>query len=417
MYRKSELENGVTVVSDAMPGVRSVTIGLWFNVGSRDERADQAGLTHFMEHMMFKGTPSRTAFDISAQFDALGAELNAFTAKEYTCYYARAVDDKLPQALDILADMVIRSRFSEDTIEPEREVVIEEIARAEDQPDDVVFDLFASALLPNHPLGLPVLGTRQSVSGFHHANCAEFHAQHYYSGNLTVAVAGNVDHDSLVQQCERLFSSMPRGEKSRRDLQPAGQRLRFASLKKETEQAHLLYGMPFLSFDDERRFTGAVLSSILGGSMSSRLFQEVREKLGLVYSIFTHTSLYQGTGAFAIYAGTRPDNIERVVDIVRVELDKMVQDGVGPEELSKAVESLCGTLLLGMESTSGRMSRIGRAITMGVDALDPDQIVERFHSVSSDDVRNLAQQVLTQEPTVAVVSPFESERVREMAGI
>lgn len=417
MYRKSVLENGVTVVSDAMPGVRSVTIGLWFNVGSRDERPDQAGLTHFMEHMMFKGTPTRTAFDISAQFDALGGDLNAFTGKEYTCYYGRVVDEKLPAALEILADMVLRSEFSDETIEPERKVVIEEIARTEDQPDDIVFDVFASALLPGHPLGLPVLGTRELVGGYQHGNCAEFHAQHYYSGNLTVAVAGNVDHDALVAQCEALFADMPRGDKAVRELTAPGERIPFASLSKDTEQAHLLYGMPYLAFDDDRRFTGAVLTSILGGSMSSRLFQEVREKLGLVYSIFAHTSLYQGAGAFAVYAGTRPENIAQVVDIIRVELDRIVQDGTDEAELSKVVESLCGTMLLGMESTSTRMARIGRGFTMGSQVLDPDEMVQRYRSVTCDDVQELARQLLTQPPTLAVVSPYAEDELREKVGM
>lgn len=413
-YCKTELENGVTVVSDSMAGVRSVTIGLWYNVGSCDERPDQAGLTHFMEHMMFKGTPTRSAFDISSQFDALGAELNAFTSKEYTCYYARAVDENLDESLEILADMVLRSQFSDETIESEREVVIEEIARAEDQPDDVVFDLFATAALPNHPLGLPVLGTRQSVSSFHHASCAEFHEQHYFSGNLTVAASGNVDHERLVEECRKRLRDMPAAPKSARPHVAPAERKLFVAQRKDVEQAHILYGMPYMAFDDERRFAGAVMSQMLGGSMSSRLFQEVREKLGLVYSIFTHPSMHQGWGSLAVYAGTRPENVDRVVGITRKELVKMAQDGTDASELEKTIESICGQLLLGLESTSNRMVRIGRGQTMGAHHLEPEEMVERYRSVTCEDVLSLAQEVLMQQPTIAVVSPFDEAEAEEM---
>ena len=412
-FEKTTLANGVTVVTDSMPFVRSVSIGLWFNVGSRDERPDQAGLTHFMEHMMFKGTPTRTAFDISSEFDGLGAELNAFTSKEYTCYYARAVDENLPQALEILADMVIRSEFSDETIEPEREVVIEEIARAEDQPDDVVFDLFADAILPGHPLGLPVLGTREHVAGYRHGNCAEFHRDHYYSGNLVVAVAGNVDHENLVRLCEGLFSQMSSGAKAKRTLLQPGGRESFAHLRKDTEQAHILYGVPFMAFDDERRFAAAVMSNLLGGSMSSRLFQEVREKHGLVYSIFTNPSMYQGLGTFSVYAGTRPENLGRVAQITHDEFERLVQDGLDEAELSKNVESLCGQLWLGVESTSTRMSRLGRIETLGAQYHDHEWFAERYRAVTCDDVLEVARQILTQEPTVAVVSPLDGDAVRE----
>lgn len=416
-YRKTVLENGITIVTDLMQGVRSVSLGLWFNVGSRDERADQAGLTHFMEHMMFKGTPTRTAFDISSQFDALGAELNAFTSREYTCYYARVVDEKLDAALPILADMVINSEFSNETIEPEREVVIEEIARAEDQPDDVVYDLFFANILPDHPLGLPVLGTREHVSGYQQENCLEFHREHYVSGNLTVAAAGNVDHDHLVDLCNSLFADMPQGPKAVRDLEGFGDRARLAVQTKDIEQAHILYGMPFIPTNDPRRFAASVMSNMLGGTMSSRLFQEVREKNGLVYSVFTSQSLNQGLGTFAVYAGTRPENIKRVIDITRTELAKMAQDGTDSEELSKTVEGICGQLLLGLESSNSRMIRAGRGTTMGNELLSPEEIVEHYRSVTCEDVKDIAQQILTQEPTIAVVSPYDRETVAELAGI
>jgi predicted Zn-dependent peptidase len=413
MYcKKTVLENGVTVVTDSMPDVRSVSLGLWFNVGSRDERPDQAGLTHFMEHMMFKGTPTRTAFDISTRFDALGAELNAFTSKEYTCYYARFVDDKLESALDVLADMVMNSSFSQETIDPEREVVLEEIARTQDAPDDFVYDLFSEAMLPNHPLGLPVLGTRELVGGYEHADCAAFHDQHYYSGNMTVAAAGNVDHDILIGLVEKAFSGMRRGDKATRSTSDDSGRVTFTAQKKETEQAHVLYGMPWMSFDDPRRFAGIVMSSMLGGSMSSRLFQEVREKRGLVYAIYANPMAYQGLGLYGIYAGTRPDNIGRVVGIVRDELAKMAESGTDAEELSRTVESLCGQLLLSLESTNARMVRLGRAETLGSKHESPEELVQHYRVVSCENVKEIAERMLMQDPTVAVISPLEPEEVR-----
>lgn len=416
-YRKTVLDNGITVVTDLMQGVRSISLGLWFNVGSRDERQDQAGLTHFMEHMMFKGTPTRTAFDISSQFDALGAELNAFTSREYTCYYARVVDEKLDEALPILADMVINSEFSDETIEPEREVVIEEIARAEDQPDDVVFDLFLKGILPDHPLGLPVLGTRDHVSGYQHENCIEFHREHYVSGNLTVAAAGNVDHDHLVQLCESAFAGIAQGPRGVRDLKGFGDRVDLTVVTKDIEQAHILFGMPYIPTNDPRRFAASVMSNMLGGTMSSRLFQEVREKHGLVYSVFTNQSLNQGLGTFAVYAGTRPENIKRVVDIFRSELAKMAEFGTDEEELSKTIEGICGQLLLGLESSNSRMIRAGRGTTLGNDLLAPEEIVERYRSVTCEDVKSIAEQILTQEPTIAVVSPYSRDKVAELVGL
>lgn len=415
MYcKRTVLDNGVTIVTDEMPDVRSISLGLWFNVGSRDEHPDQAGLTHFMEHMMFKGTPTRTAFDISSQFDALGAELNAFTSKEYTCYYARFVDDKLEEALDILADMVKNSAFTQDTIEPEREVVLEEIARTQDTPDDFIFDLFGDAMLPTHPLGRPVLGTAELVGGYRQANCRAFHEQHYYSGNMTVAAAGNVAHEKLVEICEKVFADMRGGRKSVRPEIAAGKREMFTAQCKDTEQAHVIVGMPWMSFDDERRFAGITMASMLGGSMSSRLFQEVREKRGLVYSIYANPMAYQGLGQFGVYAGTRPDNIEEVIAIIKRELQKMVEEGTTPDELSRTTESLCGQLLLGLESTNGRMVRMGRNETIGAEQRSAEEMVERYRSVNCDDVRRIAEKILTQDPTVAVISPWDVEKVEEI---
>ena len=285
-FERTVLPNGMTVISYTMPSVRSVSLGLWFNVGSRDERPDQAGLTHFMEHMMFKGTPTKGPLDISMHFDRLGAELNAFTAREYTCYYSRFVDSKLEDALSVLAEMVIESTFAQDAIETEREVVIEEIARSEDTPDDFVYELYCRNNLAGHPCGLPVLGTRERVGSYEHADCAAFHEQHYHAGNLTLAAAGNVQHEVLVVLAERLFANMRPGTKAERDLAVPEYSNGLFCQKRDIEQAHIVYGVPWFGLGNERRYISSVLTTILGGSMSSRLFQEVREKRGLAYSIY-----------------------------------------------------------------------------------------------------------------------------------
>ncbi len=412
--RKTVLDNGMTVISRTMPDVRSVSLGLWFNVGSRDERPDQAGLTHFMEHMMFKGTPTKGPLDISMHFDRLGAELNAFTAKEYTCYYARFVDDKLEDALSVLAEMVIESTFTQDAIDTEREVVIEEIARSEDTPDDYVYELYSQRNLPNHPVGLPVLGTRERVGNYEHADCAAFHQQHYHAGNLTLAAAGNVDHDVLVALAKRLFAPMRPGVKEKRQLLRPEFVSGLFSQKRDIEQAHIVYGVPWLPLGDDRRYVATVLTTILGGSMSSRLFQEVREKRGLVYSIYAMQAGYQGVGQWCIYAGTRPSNVQEVAKLIRAELDAIAQDYVSDDELSRNIDLICGQLLLGLESTNSHMVRLGKRETLGLPQTSPEEQTEGYRSVTKQQVLDLAQELLTAEPAIAVISPYSQEELSEL---
>lgn len=407
----SVLSNGMTIVSETMPQVRSVSLGLWFNVGSRDELPDQAGLTHFMEHMMFKGTPTRTPLDISMHFDRLGAELNAFTSKEYTCYYARFVDDKLPSALEVLADMVVNSTFSQEAIDTEREVVLEEIARAEDAPDDFVFDLYTSSTLPGHPVGLPVLGSKERVGAYRNEDCRAFHAEHYHAGNLTIAAAGNVDHASLVALAESLFSTLPAGTKASRTLEAPSFADGIFVEKRDIEQAHLVYGLPWLPVGDERRFAASLMTTLLGGSMSSRLFQVIREDRGLAYSVYATQSAYQGAGQWCVYAGTRPGNISEVVGSIKGEIARLVQDPVPADELERTCELICGQMLLGLESTSNRMVRLGKRQTLGLEHLTPEEQVERYRSVTVEDVLDLAQDLLTADAALACVSPLSSSEV------
>lgn len=411
---KTVLDNGMTVISRTMPDVRSVSLGLWFNVGSRDERPNQAGLTHFMEHMMFKGTPTKGPLDISMHFDRLGAELNAFTSKEYTCYYARFVDDKLEDALSVLAEMVIESNFSQDAIDTEREVVIEEIARSEDTPDDYVYELYSQSNLPNHPCGLPVLGTRDRVGSYRHADCVDFHAEHYHAGNLTLAAAGNVDHDQLVTLAKRYFASMKPGKKEHRKLLQPQFSSGLFSQKRDIEQAHIVYGVPWLPLGNERRYIATVLTTILGGSMSSRLFQEVREKRGLVYSIYAMQAGYQGVGQWCIYAGTRPSNTQEVMRLIRSELDAIAQDYVSEDELSRNIDLIYGQLLLGLESTNSHMVRLGKRETLGLEQTTPEQQTEGYRSVTKQQVLDMAQELLSAEPAIAVISPYSQEELSDL---
>lgn len=409
--QRTVLDNGMTIISRTMPDVRSVSLGLWFNVGSRDERSDQAGLTHFMEHMMFKGTPTKGPLDISMHFDRLGAELNAFTSKEYTCYYARFVDDKLEDALSVLAEMVIESTFTQEAIATEREVVIEEIARSEDTPDDYVYELYSQCNLANHPCGLPVLGTRERVGAYEHDDCAAFHAEHYHAGNLVLAAAGNVEHEILVSLAERLFASMRPGVKETRQLLQPRFSSGLFSQKRDIEQAHIVYGVPWLPLGDDRRYAASVLTTILGGSMSSRLFQEIREKRGLAYSIYAMQAGYQGVGQWCIYAGTRPSNVKEVVQLIRTELDAIAQDYVSDDELSRNIDLICGQLLLGLESTNSHMVRLGKRETLGLVQSTPEEQTAGYRGVTKQQVLELAQEMLTAKPCIAVISPYGQEEL------
>ncbi len=412
-YRETVLDNGMTVITETIDTVRSVALGVWFAVGSRDETPAEAGMSHFMEHMMFKGTETRTAAEISQVFDGIGAELNAFTSKEYTCYYARVIDEHVALATEVLGDMVAHASLAQDAAESEREVVIEEIARMEDTPDDQIHEVFAHALWPEHPLGLPILGSRESVGGFGHDAAVAFRSRHYLTGNCVVAAAGNVDHDELVKLVQA-HVSLPEGARSDRPLAERGGMNRLAVLQKETEQAHICYGVSGLNAHHADRFALSVVDTILGGGMSSRLFQEIREKRGLAYAIFSFSALYQDTGQWAVYAGTRPANAEEVIRTIQTEIDSIASKGVTPEELIRAKESIKGHMMLGMESTRNRMTRLGRNLITRGELLSLDELIERVDSIAIEDVRRVTSQVLEAEPVLAMIGPFEEEQVRHL---
>jgi predicted Zn-dependent peptidase len=406
LYRKTVLDSGITVMSEPIDSVRSVALGIWFAVGSRDESSDEAGMSHFMEHMMFKGTPTRSAKDISEQFDRIGAELNAFTSKEYTCYYARFVDEHLPTAFEILSDMVVSATLDDDSCNSEREVVIEEIARMEDTPDDRIHEIFSRAVWPDHPIGLPILGSRETVGGFSNAQSVAFRSKHYLTGNCVVAAAGNIDHDNIVALTERFLDGLMVGARSVRPVAKAAGKSQIAVLEKDTEQAHICYGVEALNAHHPDRFTMSVLDGVLGGGMSSRLFQEIRERRGLAYAVYSFSMLFQDTGQFAVYAGTRPDNAMEVIRLIQTEMEKVAENGVEPAELDRVRQAAKGHLVLGMESTRNRMTRLGRNEVTGGEILSADEIMERFDDVTMDDLRRVSADALSREKVLAVIGPF-----------
>ena len=395
----TELDSGVHVVTEHMPSVRSVALGFWVRVGSRDESEQQAGISHFLEHLLFKGTDRFSSREIDEAFDAMGAEVNAGTGKETTSVYSRFLDHNLERAFDVMQDMVLRPAYPD--IDSERQVVIEEIAMYEDEPSDKVHDVLSAAIYGGHPLGRPVIGSADVVGSVPVPQIASYHDDRYVPANMVVAGAGNLDHDRVVQLVESALdghkSRAPHGEAAPGKAAPGevGPQVRFH--EKETEQYHLCLGAPGIPRGDERRFALRVLDTILGGSTSSRLFQEVREKRGLAYAVFSYVSHYADAGQVALYVGTRPDNVREAVEVIGEQLRRLVEDGVGDEELDRARENAKGRTVLAMESTLTRMNRLGSSLLMGVPLLSVDEVLAAFDAVSKKDVTALSQNLFRPE--------------------
>jgi predicted Zn-dependent peptidase len=413
-YDRTVLGNGTIVITETIPTVRSVALGVWAAAGSRDEHDDEAGVSHFLEHMMFKGTPTRSARDISEAFERLGAEVNAFTSKEHTCYYSRVIDKHAPEVFAILADMVSSSVMDESACRSEREVVLEEISRAEDTPDDKVHDLFAQALWPDHPIGRPVLGRKETVGGFLPPAVFSYTGRHYRSGDIVVAAAGNIAHADVVAMATALLGGLPTGVRAeRKEWTPTPERHLCVSTK-DTEQAHICLGTFGLPATSEDRFAVGVLDAVLGGGMASRLFQEIREKRGLAYAVYSYHAQYRDTGSVTIYAGTRPDNTAQVVKLITEEVDRVLESGINAEELDRAREALKGSLVLGLENTNSRMVRLGRSELGGVEILSIDELIARFEAVSLEDVLRVSRLTLGGPRTLAVVGPHSEADIEPL---
>ncbi|GAA4626151.1 pitrilysin family protein [Actinoallomurus vinaceus] len=411
VVRRTVLPGGLRVVTETVPTVRSVAFGIWAGVGSRDESIEDAGASHYLEHLLFKGTSKRTALEISSLMDAAGGEMNAFTAKEYTCYYARVLDSDMPLAIDVVSDMVTASLIEPQDVDAERGVILEEIAMHDDDPTDAVHDEFSAALFGDTPLGRPILGTVESISGIGRDRIARYYRDRYVPQNLVVSAAGNIDHDEVVRQVQAAFAgvlgdgqlpSAPRigGPGA---APTAGVR----SIDRPTEQANLILGTVGITRTDERRFALGVLNAALGGGMSSRLFQEIREKRGLAYSVYSYNTQYADTGIFGVYAGCLPAKVDEVLEICREEVAKVAEHGITEEELERGKGQLRGSFVLGLEDTGSRMSRIGKSELVYDSLLSVDDILGRIEAVTLDDVRTVGRDILGRPMTLTVIGPFE----------
>jgi predicted Zn-dependent peptidase len=406
-HRLTTLESGVRIVTEAMPSVRSVSLGFWIGSGSRGETEAEAGLSHLLEHLLFKGSSKYGSLEIDQIFDGMGAELNAGTGKETTSVYARVIDQHLSEAFDVMADMVFRPALRD--VDSEREVILEEIAMYEDDPQEKVFDVLGRAVFGDHPLGRAIIGRAPVIANTPVSQIARFHSARYRPSNVVIAAAGAVDHDRLV---ELAASQVPDGAVPRTpgsDGLPAWAAPRRLFERKDTEQYHVCLGGPGLSRHDERRFAWRVLDTIFGGTSSSRLFQEIRERRGLAYAVYSFTSAYQDTGQSGLYVGTRPDNLTEALAVVATELSRLREDPATEDELHRAKENLKGRVVLSLESTGSRMNRLGSEILAGAPLLPLDEVVERIEAVTVDDLAALVQELWAPERlSSAGIGPSEA---------
>ncbi|HWK90795.1 MAG TPA: pitrilysin family protein [Luteimicrobium sp.] len=413
--RRSVLPGGVRVLSEHMPGLRSATVGAWVGVGSRDEESGHFGSTHFLEHLLFKGTVRRTALDIAEAFDAVGGEANAATGKEHTCYYARVLDTDLPMAVDVIADMVTSAAIDADELETEREVILEELAMNDDDPSDVVHERFAETVLAGHALGRPIGGTPETIRAVPRDAVWEHYRWHYRPETLVVSAAGGVDHDALVSQVADALvaggwdldpTRAPRARRDGSDVTGIGTQPHELTVRRAVEQANVVIGSTGISATDDRRFTLSVLNAVLGGGMSSRLFQEIREKRGLAYSTYSFASAHGGLGTFGLYAGCAPAKVDQVTKILGEELDRFADGGITDAELRRSVGQLSGGLVLGLEDSGSRMSRLGKAELVYGELMTLEESLERIRAVTADDVRELAADLASRPRSVVRVGPF-----------
>ncbi|WP_342430608.1 pitrilysin family protein [Neobacillus sp. FSL H8-0543] len=403
MINRYTCNNGVRIVLENIPHVRSVAIGVWIGTGSRNEDPQTNGISHFLEHMFFKGTKTRTAKEIAESFDSIGGQVNAFTSKEYTCYYAKVLDTHSQFALDVLADMFFNSSFDEVELQKERNVVLEEIKMYEDTPDDIVHDLLSRAVYEDHPLGYPILGTEETLNTFSGDTLRDYIHERYTPENVVISIAGNIS-ENFIQEVEKYFGSYVGGKHETTDNLPVFHSNRL-SRKKDTEQAHLCIGFEGLKVGHEDMYSLIVLNNVLGGSMSSRLFQEVREQRGLAYSVFSYHSAYQDNGVVTVYGGTGAKQLDVLFDTVQETLAKLKQDGITEKELTNSKEQLKGSLMLSLESTNSRMSRNGKNELLLKRHRSLDEIIDQIDLITKKSVNDMAHAVFTDKYSVSLISP------------
>jgi predicted Zn-dependent peptidase len=411
--------SGLRIVTEEVPSVRSAAVGIWVNVGSRDETPAVAGASHFLEHLLFKGTTRRSALEISSSIEAVGGEMNAFTSKEYTCFYARVIDTDLPMAIDVVSDLITSSIVSALDVDAERKVVLEEIAMRDDDPSDLVHDLYAETYYGDTQLGRPILGTVDSIKTMSRNAVFNYYKKRYLPQDLVVAVAGNIKHKKVVEMVERAlradgFLDVKGAPQIRgNDVLRKSKQTPVGIITRKTEQAHMFYGMEGVARHDDRRFAMGILASALGGGMSSRLFQEIREKRGLAYSVYAYAQQFAGSGQIGFYAGCNPTKAIEVIEIIREVLADVAEHGMTHEEIDRAKGAVRGSLVLSQEDSGSRMSRIGKNEIVYGHVMGFDEILKEISSVTHEDVRKVASEFLTKTPTLALVGPFKSESTFE----
>jgi len=399
--KKDTLSNGLRIITESMPAVRSISLGVWLQTGSRHEREDQNGIVHFLEHMVFKATRNRSGEEIARAADAIGGHLDAFTSKEFTCFSIKVVDEHLPRAFDIVADLVKNPLLRSSDIAKESQVIQEEIKMVEDTPDDLVHEIFSKSYWPHHSLGRPILGTRATVGGFNQRRLREFFRRHYVPGNMLISAAGHLNHNRVVDLVGKQFGDVSKGAIMEEGPAPVAHPHARYRRKKELEQTHICLGTPAYPYAHDRRFASYILNTILGGGMSSRLFQNIREKHGLVYAVFSGLSAYRDAGILSVYAGTAPGNARKVVNLVLQEFGKLKNNSIPDEELQRAKDYLKGNLLLGLESTSSRMGNIARQELYYGQYISLDEVAAKIDAVTREDVVEVARE-LFQSGRIAV---------------
>ncbi len=413
--RRTVLPSGLRIVTEEVSSVRSAAVGIWVNVGSRDETPAVAGASHFLEHLLFKGTKTRTALEISSSIESVGGEMNAFTGKEYTCFYARVIDSDLPMAIDVISDLITSSIVTVTDVDAERKVVLEEIAMRDDDPSDLVHDLFSDTFYGDTHLGRSILGSVESINEMSRKSVFNYYKKRYVPQDLVVAVAGNIKHKNVVEMVEKAISrdgfldvtGVPQVRPNKtvriREQRSVG------LITRKTEQAHMFYGLAGVSREDDRRFTMGILSAALGGGMSSRLFQEIREKRGLAYSVYSYAQQFAGSGLLGFYAGCHPTKAVEVVEIIREILHDVAENGMTAEEIARAKGAVKGSLVLSQEDSGSRMSNIGKSEIVYGEVMSFDEILKKISDVTPAAVRQLAGEILLQRPTLALVGPFKDE--------
>ncbi|SDK69371.1 Predicted Zn-dependent peptidase [Glycomyces sambucus] len=414
--RVTVLPGGLRVLTETVPTMRSASVGVWVGVGARDEAPELAGVSHFLEHLLFKGTAKRTATEIAEVIESVGGESNAYTARELTCFYARVLDDDLPMAVDVLGDAMCSSLVTPADVEVERDVILEEIAASADEPSDVVHELFSQALFGTGPLGRDIAGDPKTVRALTRAQINEFYRHHYQAPNLTVCAAGGVDHGETVKLVQEAFAPLLGGpdvpRRRRHDDAVLAEPRRLLVEHHDTEQAHLVVGCRLFSRHDPRKDAFEVLNNVLGGGMSSRLFQSVREKRGLAYTVYSFTSYFADTGMFGVYAGSNPDKVHQVRELVNAELERIASEGITDEELVRGKGMSRGGMVLSMEDSGSRMNALGRAELLYGEHLSLERELADIEAVTSEQIRSVAAEVLSQPMTTAAVGPFDEKDFR-----